>query len=77
MTLTSLMLRGLTMNLEYFAQSTPSLTQVGSNWISANEAVENNNTNKPMSSFPRFKNTGFIPCSFLYQAMFCMPAKAG
>jgi hypothetical protein len=30
-----------------------------------------------MSSFPRFNNSDFIPCSFLYQAMICMPAKAG
>jgi hypothetical protein len=45
--------------------------------MSANETVENNITNNPMSSFPRFKNADFIPCSFLCQAMFCTPANAG
>ncbi|MFC1740601.1 hypothetical protein ACFL0N_03900, partial [Pseudomonadota bacterium] len=45
-------------------------------WTSAKEVVENNITNKPVSRFPRFKNTDFIPNSFLYQAVFCMPAVA-
>jgi len=76
MTFTSSIFKGLTLNFRYCAQSTPSLTQVGSSSTSANEAVENNIANKPTSRLPRLKNTDFIPCSFLFQAVFCMPAGA-